>query len=38
MKYRKKVSRLITRQKVFEELGPSEKKGQRKPGSIKKLA
>jgi len=38
MKYRNKVSRLITRQKNFEELGPSDKKGRRKPGSFKKVA
>lgn len=36
MKYRKKISRLMTRQKVFDEL--DNKKGQRKPGSLKKLA
>lgn len=36
MKHRKKVSRLMTRQKNYEELSPSDKKGCRKPGSIKK--
>jgi hypothetical protein len=38
MKQRKKVARLMLRQKLFEELSPSEKRGKKKPGSIKKSA
>lgn len=36
MKYRKRVTRLLERQKNFEELSAGEKKGCRKPGSLKK--
>lgn len=38
MKNRKKVIRLLNRQKNFDELGASDKKGRRKPGSLKKTA
>jgi len=36
MKHRKKVSKLIRRQKVFDNMKESDKKGYKRPGSIKK--
>lgn len=38
MKYKNKGKRLCKRQEAFEKLSPADRKGRRKPGSIKKTA